>query len=572
MTIGLLMKKLFLLLCFLPLFNFVPAQSQFKQVSQARQEINRRGEVYFSFQLDDLTQLSTLTKEISLSNIKGNTVYAYANLREFTGFLSKKIDFTVLTAPSELFTIQMSSDPKQVLTWNYYPTYTAYETLMQQFAADHPAICKVVTIATLQSGRKILALRISDNVNTEENEPEFLYSSSIHGDEVTGYILMLHLADYLLTGYGTDTRITNMVNNFDIVICPLANPDGTYAGGNNTLNGATRFNANGIDLNRNYPDPQDGQHPDGEAWQPETVAFMNFAGQNTFTMGANFHGGAELVNYPWDTWSRLTADNAWWNYVCHEYADTVHLNAPNTSYMKTTYASGITNGFAWYRITGGRQDYMNYYQHCREVTIELSDVKVLPTDQLLNHWNYNYRSFLNYIEQAGYGLHGMVTDSVSGEPLYAKIFISGFDKDSSQVYTDPQIGDYHRLLKGGSYNITYSASGYISKTFSTSITDKQTTLLDVKLSKVTLSTDPLIIAKTDINIYPNPVTDGNISIVAENPIQMLEVRDITGKVVFSTSPLTKSIVVECNWPSGIYLAHVQIKGEWINKKIQVINH
>lgn len=563
------MNKLILLLCFLSTFRIVSAQSQLKQANRAQQEISRRGEVYFSFQLDDLTQLSTLTKEISISNIQGNTVYAYANQKEFSGFSNKNIDFTVLTAPSELYPVQMSSDLKQVLTWNYYPTYPAYELLMQQFATDHPAICKVITIATLASGRKILALRISDNVNTEENEPEFLYSSSIHGDETTGYILMLHLADYLLTGYGSDTRITNMANNFDIVICPLANPDGTYASGNSTVNGATRENANHIDLNRNYPDPQYGQHPDGNAWQPETVAFMNFAEQNTFTMGANFHGGEEVVNYPWDTWARLSADDAWWVYTSREYADTVHLNAP-AGYM-SFLNNGITNGFAWYDIYGGRQDYMNFYQHCREVTVELSNVKLLPVSELINHWNYNYRSFLNQIEEAGYGLHGLVTDSLSGEPLMAKIYISGFDKDSSFIYTDPQVGDYHRLLKGGNYNLTYSASGYLSKTIAADVTDKQTTILDVKLFKGTQSTDPLIKDEADFKIYPNPVRGGSTIFESENTIQVLEVRDITGRVVFSSSPFTKRLKFECNWPSGIYIVQVQIKGNWRSKKLLVIN-
>ena len=566
------MRKLLLLLCFLPVFRIVSAQSQLKQASQAQQDISRRGEVYFSFPLNDLTQLSTLTKEISISNIKGNTVYAYANQKEFSGFSNKNIDFTVLTAPSELYPVQMSNNLKEILTWNYYPTYTAYESLMQQFAADHPAICKLITIATLPSGRKILALRISDNVNTEENEPEFLYSSSIHGDETTGYILMLHLADYLLTGYGTDTRITNMVNNFDIVICPLANPDGTYKGGNNTVTGATRYNANNVDLNRNYPDPQAGQHPDGNGWQPETVAFMNFANQNTFTMGVNFHGGAEIVNYPWDTWSKLTADDTWWNYVSHEYADTVHFNAQNTSYMKTLYASGITNGFAWYQITGGRQDYMNYFQHCRESTIELSDVKLLPESELVNHWNYNYHSFLNQIEEAGYGLRGLVTDSLTGEPLLAKVYISGFDKDSSFIYTDPQVGDYHRLLKGGNYSVTYSASGYLPKTIPASVTDKHTTVENVKLFKGTLSTDPLVKDEPYIKIYPNPVTDGSTIIESANPIQAIIIRDIAGKIVRNITPMTNKQILECNWQSGVYLVQIQSGNTWTSKKIQVINH
>ena len=565
------MKKLILLLfSVISLFSLVSAQSQLKQTNQALQDINRRGEVYFSFQLSDLSQISSITKEISISKIKGNTVYAYANQKEFSAFAGRKIDFTVLTAPSEIYPVQMSNDPKQVLTWNYYPTYPAYETLMTDFAAAHPAICKLITIATLTSGRKILALRISDNVNTEENEPQFLYTSSIHGNELTGAILMLHLADYLLSGYGTDSRITNMVNNFNIVICPLANPDGTYKAGNSTVNGAVRYNANSVDLNRNYPDPQAGQHPDGNAWQPETVAFMNFADQNAFTMSANFHGGAEVVNYPWDTWSKTSADNAWWIYVSHEYADTVHLNSP-AGYM-TLYPSGITNGYAWYQITGGRQDYMNFFKHCREITIELSDVKLLPATQLVEHWNYNYRSLLNYIEQAGYGLHGLVTDSLGGDPLYAKIYIPGFDKDSSYVYTDAQVGDYHRLLKGGSYNVVYSASGYLPKTIAVQVTDKQTTVHNVKLIKNTLSTNTIASDLPGIRIYPNPVTGGSTIVESEEPVQQLDVKDITGRIVYSSTPETNRFNVQCNWPSGNYLFQIRSKDKWKNKKVQVLNN
>jgi hypothetical protein len=564
------MKKLILLLFSVTsLFRIVSAQSQLKQTNQAQQDINRRGEVYFSFQLSDLSQISSITKEISISNIKGNTVYAYANQKEFSAFAGRKIDFTILTAPSELYPVQMSSDPKQLLTWNFYPTYPAYETLMTDFAATHPAICKLITIATLNSGRKILGLRISDNVNTEENEPEFLYTSSIHGDELTGAILMLHLADYLLSGYGTDSRITNMVNNFDIVICPLANPDGTYKAGNSSVNGAVRYNANSVDLNRNYPDPQTGQHPDGNAWQPETVAFMDFANQNSFTMSANFHGGAEVVNYPWDTWSKSSADNEWWMYVSHEYADTVHLNSP-AGYM-TLYPSGITNGYAWYQVFGGRQDYMNFFKHCREVTIEISNTKLLPVSQLLNHWNYNFRSLLNYIEQAGYGLHGLVTDSLSGDPLYAKVYIPGFDKDSSFVYTDPQVGDYHRLLKGGTYNVTYSASGYLPKTISVQVTDKQTTVRNVKLLRNTLSTNSIASDLQGIRIYPNPVTGGSTIVESEEQVQHLDVKDITGKTVFSFTPLKNSFEVDCSWPSGIYLFQIKIDGKWIIKRVQVLN-
>ena len=85
------------------------------------------------------------------------------------------------------------------------------------------------------------------------------------------------------------------MNGLDIWINPLANPDGCYHGGNSSVSGATRYNANSVDLNRNFADPDDGPHPDGNSYQPETNIFMAFADTMHFTMSANFHGGAELM-------------------------------------------------------------------------------------------------------------------------------------------------------------------------------------------------------------------------------------------------------------------------------------
>jgi len=501
------MKKTILFACItLCVTVNVWAQQNAAEISKAYEAINARGEVYFSFNISDRNEIGALTKIISIDDVKGNTVYAYANSKEFNAFRQLGYDFKALTAPSLMFEAAMSNNPDQVLGWDYYPTYSAYESIMSQFAADHPDLARLITIGTLPSGRKLLAIKISDNPDVPENEPEFLYTSSIHGDETTGYPMMLHLIDYLLTNYGTDDRITDFVNNMEIYICPLANPDGTYHGGNTSVNGAIRYNANNVDLNRNYPDPEpldpgnpnyDHMHPDGLAWQNETVAFMDFASQHHFTMAANFHGGVEVVNYPWDTWAKLTADNNWWVYVSREYADTVHVNAPN-GYM-TYLNNGITNGYAWYRITGGRQDYMNYFKHCREVTIEISDTKLVPASQLIPHWNYNYHSLLNFMNESLYGLHGIVTDTVTGLPLEAKIFITNFDKDSSHVYTDPAVGDYHRLLKAGTYNVTFSAPGYISKTYQVQIADMQKKTLDVQLFDGALTAS---FSADTTNIYP----------------------------------------------------------------------
>ncbi len=442
-----------------------------------------KAERYFRFVIKEKKEIGKLTKIIAIDNIKGDTVWAYANRKQFDAFLLLGYDVKILPNPGDLIdpVLVDKINLKDRTVWNFYPTYTAYLDLLSQFQSNYPELCKIDTIGVLPSGRLLLAAKISDNVATDEGEPEFLYTSSMHGDETTGYVLMLHLMDYLLLNYGVDSRVTDMVNNTEIWINPLANPDGTYAGGNNTVNGATRYNNNGVDLNRNYPDPEDGPHPDGEAWQPETQAFMSFAAIRNFVMSANFHGGEEVYNYPWDTWPRLHPDNNWWVYTGRQYVDTVHLYSPG-NYMND-FDNGITNGYAWYEVAGGRQDYMNYFHHCREVTIELSDVKLLPPSQLVAHWDYNYRSLLNYIDQSRFGIRGVVTDSITGNPMHAKVFIDGHDFDSSYVYSSDLYGDYYRPVKTGSYTLTFSAPCYHSKTiYNISVTDLNATVLNVELN------------------------------------------------------------------------------------------
>jgi PKD repeat protein len=459
--------------------------------SVANQQALGSGEIYFKFRIDDRTSLEILTRIVSIDQFENGVCFAYANEQELEEFKKLGIEFEILPHPGSLLKdpkMLTSIEDKGLLAWDFYPTYSVYVEMMYQFAANYPDLCQVFSIGTTVQGRQLLVAKISDNIAVREAEPQFLYTGTIHGDELTGGILMLRLIDYLLTNYGTNAKVTNLVNNIEIWINPLANPDGTYYGGNNTVNGARRYNANSIDLNRNYPDPQDGQHPDGNAWQPETLAFMQLAEENHFVMSANTHGGVEVLNYPWDTWLQLAADDTWWINVCRQYVDTVHLYSPST-YMDYLN-NGITRGAIWYMISGGRQDYMNYFHHCREVTMELSDVKLIPASQLPNHWNWNYRSLLNYMEQCIYGVHGIVTDSVSGLPIEARVEIIGHDIDESFVYADPELGNYHRLLAPGTYNFTFSIPGAPTKTIkNVQVVKNQTTNLNVQLNPGPLVAD-----------------------------------------------------------------------------------
>lgn len=442
------------------------------------------GQYYFRFKIDSPKDLQELTKVISIDNVRDNVVWAYANDREWEQFQSYGYDYEILPDPGSLISPKMAEGKADMLAWDSYPTYETYVSMMQGYANSFPSICRLDTIGTTVQGRLLLACVISDNVGVEEAEPEVLYTSSMHGDETTGYILTLRLIDYLLNNYGTDIQVTTLVNNEEIWINPLANPDGTYHGGNSSVSGAQRYNANYVDLNRNYADPEDGQHPDGNSWQPETVAFMNLADVQHFSLSVNFHGGAEVVNYPWDTWSRRHADDSWWIEISRRWADSAQAYSPS-GYM-TDLNNGITNGYDWYTISGGRQDYMTYFRGDREATIEISSTKLLPGSSLPAWWGYNKASLLTWLQEAYYGIRGVVTDSLSGAPLAAVVTVLNHDADSSRVFTDPAVGDYYRMIDAGTWDLQFKAPGYTTKTITgVSVSDLTATPLDVQLAPLT---------------------------------------------------------------------------------------
>ena len=538
----------------------------------AEQYLKERGEVYFSFELqtgsDFGEQIEAISKVISIDNVMNGEVHAYANAREYEQFELLEYPIHVLTPPSMVLSPEELDGNGTKASWDFYPMYQEYLGIMEQFEIDYPDLCEVVNIGSSEDGRALLFIHINNNLGEEQEEPEFMYTSSMHGDEITGYVLMLRLIEYLLENYGIDAQTTNLVNSIDIWINPLANPDGTYAGGDYTVSGATRNNANFVNLNRNYPDPEDGPHPDGNAYQAETLAFMEFAESHHFTISANFHGGAEVVNYPWDTWPRLAADDDWWIHVSRQYADVVHANSP-AGYFGG-FDNGITNGYDWYTIAGGRQDYMNYENNCREVTLEISDVKLPPPSELPEFWDYNYRSLLNYMEQSLYGIRGLVTDEQTGLALAAEVFIEGHDEDNSQVYSSLPVGNYNRHIYEGVYSVTYSAAGYIPKVVNNIIVgNDSTTFVNVELSQIVegLNEEELLAEK--ILIYPNPAKK-QINVLIPEKANEISISNISGQTVFNTNPNKLRFQIEVDvFPKGIYLLSFKFDNATVFKKFVI---
>ena len=452
------------LICFAVISRSLIAQNQ-RELGQLMRE---RGEYYFTLAVNEPTEIQSLSRLCSVDGTDGQTVICYANQEEYDQLLQLGYQPNLQTPPSLLTEAKMWDGNRATYEWDSYPTYSQYISMMEGFptSAVSGRICTLMDLGTLSSGRKIMGVRL--NNGSPEGKPKFLYSSTIHGDETTGWILMLRLIDELCTS--TDPRIVNLIDNLDIFIFPNTNPDGTYYRGNNSVTGARRYNANGVDMNRNYPDPHGSAHPDGKPYQSETQWLMQLAMDYPFVMAANYHGGSEVVNYPWDNTHTLHADDDWWQYVSREYANLAQ--SVNSNYMNDL-DNGITNGAQWYMIGGGRQDYMNGYRQCREVTIECSTTKKPQGSQLPNFWDYNHNSMLTYMEECLNGVHGFVYDAATGQPLEGvTITVQGHD-DEYSIVSSHEVGDFHRPIKGGTYTFVFSKEGYLTQTVEVTVADGQ---------------------------------------------------------------------------------------------------
>ena len=459
------------------LFLFV-SLGLFAQETNLSKLMNERNEYYFTFELNGNDNLQKIAQTISVDRVDGNVVTAYANNKQFAEFQTMGYEVTLQTPPSMMFEAEMwDGSNRAEYDWDQYPTYSAYENMMYQFATDHPDMCEIIELGTLPSNRKLLIAHI--NNGSGAGKPKFLYTSTIHGDETTGWMMMLRWIDYLLEN-PTLPECANILNNIDLYVGPNTNPDGTYHGGNNTVNGATRYNANGVDMNRNYADPHGGAHPDGNPYQAETEWMMQLAEENNFVMGANYHGGAEVMNYPWDNTHTLHADDQWWQLVSLEYV--ALCRQVSSSYMTDTYSNGITNGAAWYMIGGGRQDYMNGYAECREETIECSSTKCPSASQMPNFWNINKNSIFAFANQVLYGIHGTVVDAESKAPIGgATITLTGHDDQYSTVSTQLPNGDFHRPVKAGTYNVRITKNGYEPYETQVTVADGQTVNIEAQM-------------------------------------------------------------------------------------------
>ncbi|MCK4978787.1 MAG: DUF2817 domain-containing protein, partial [Candidatus Delongbacteria bacterium] len=398
------------------------------------------------------------------------TLILYVNENEFQMLINKgySVEWTPLQLPKDATDFRYNEDiGDSMLVWQN----------------RYPSICKRIQIGTSVQGRELWVLKISDNVDIEEAEPELKFVSTMHGDEVTGVEMEMYMIEDILYGYqANNDTMQFIVNNTELYVMPLMNPDGM------ALN--DRENANGVDLNRNFPEFEYGEPNDPSLEEPEIAAMINWSNDHNFILSTNYHGGALVTNY------LLDKDISVPNYSYAACADDEHVTwlAYNYSvrnppmFNSSSFTDGITNGCEWYSIDGGMQDWNYKYYNDIDMTLEISSTKWPAFSTMAGFWQDNRDAMFWYLSAAHKGIYGVVTNFDTGLPLGATIEITGIDKE---YYTDPDHGDYYRILKPGIYTMKVSAPGYISQTINNIVvTDetgvfKEATEVNVELVKDT---------------------------------------------------------------------------------------
>jgi carboxypeptidase D len=432
----------------------------------------------------ELAVLQALGADIK--TVRGNEAIVYARDDERLAFEQAGFAVEII----EVQTPDAEGTASKAISAGYHD-WSQVQALMTAFSADYPTLCRLETIGVSVGGRPILALCISDNPATEEAEPEVRLVGAIHGDEVLGTEMSLLFIDHLLSGYATDSRLRSLVDTTEIWVVPVMNPDGFVSG--------SRYNATGVDLNRSFPEGSltpignvfTGPPMDTAGRPAETVAMMQWSAARSFVLSATFHTGALVANYPYDNdglgsvYSPTTDEDVFY-WLAEMYSS---RNPP--MWASTVFPHGITNGAAWYAVQGGLQDWLYRYLGCMDLTLEISTSDRPAADTLPTQWANNREAMLAYCEAAHTGLRGVVTAAGKGGPLRASIAVQG---RTAPVFSDPDLGDYYRLLRPGTYTVTVSAPGHIAKTVpGVTVTAGGATVLDVSLEASAGAGAPMIV-------------------------------------------------------------------------------
>ncbi len=422
-----------------------------------------------------------------------------------------------------------------------YRTYSDVLSELQQIEIDYPDICKLYDIGESQGKiysdagnsnyddyyHEVWALKVSDNVETEEDEPCVYYMGAHHAREPISTEVSMAVLNYILDNYGVDPTITDNVDNTQIWFAPLVNPNG-HKIVTDEDNLWWRKNIRDNDENGfitpssgyDYPDGVDPNRNYGFEWgyvgasgninsqtyhgpyafsEPEVIAMKELIDSHHFVAGFNYHSYGELVLFPFGYNNGVVAPD-------HDALEELAITVATPM--------GYTPQQAWelYPAMGTTDDYSYGMHGIFSFLIELATQFIPPATQVQSICDENIQPAMILLDRVNHSvLTGHITDFNTGDPVQAEIFVEGVDDTGVFRYpytSNEDFGTYYRLLTDGSYDVTFSAYGYIPQTvINVDISNSGQTILDIALLPDTFTID-----------ISGTVTDGDTGLPISNAI------------------------------------------------------
>lgn len=266
---------------------------------------------------------------------------AYVARGEFAEIVADDADFSELQAAGldpeiiheDLVAYYQSRNPLGT-DMGGFPTLDEALAFMDSLHEAFPGITTARdSIGYTIESRAIWMMKISDNPDEDEDEPEFFVNSLIHAREPMGLEATLRFMSHLCDNYGSDPEITELVDGREFYFVPVINPDGyeynrqTYPNGG----GMWRKNRNPtgyVDLNRNwgymwgYDDQGSSPYPEDETYrgmapfsEPETLTLRQFINSRNFSIILNLHVFGDYMLYPWGYFNGYTPDHLIFNTI-----------------------------------------------------------------------------------------------------------------------------------------------------------------------------------------------------------------------------------------------------------------
>ncbi|OQV17640.1 Carboxypeptidase M [Hypsibius exemplaris] len=329
----------------------------------------------------------------------------------------------------------------------------------------YPNLTRLYSLGRSERGRElwVLALTLAPEPGTERplGRPAVKFVGNMHGNEPVGRALLIHFAHHMLQGFNVDLEITKILNTTEIHLLPTMNPDGFESAEEGTCSGTKgRYNSRGADLNRNFPD---FMRKNFVRREKETKNVIKWLKNSKFVLSANFHGGAVVASYPWDNYAgfsqvpkhTLTEDHDIFYHLASTYAQR-HQHMHTGLSCGDYFEGGVTNGAAWFPLTGGMQDFNYVVAGVMEITLEVSCCKFPPRSMLKHFWEENKEAMIEFVQGAQLGVKGLVLDEMDEPIPHSFVAVQG----RSMEYETSDRGEYWRLLLPGNYTLRAFASGY----------------------------------------------------------------------------------------------------------------